>query len=528
MTTIEDKIRKLDYEDKAPDIKPTLKNTLYDFHPDNTKKFKLEHTKEFDRDFKDGKTKSFKEDTNIKMFGDSKYKHFTASKAKDPFEKLFGYKHTERPNKYLDGYYEFNMKGKDNTFYMKDNLLREQGVITDLEARLQAKEEFMEQYHVRQENEKRIPTETERIFNEEESTRAVDADEGKEPEAIQVEKAQRRQQTEEDVRADIESEVEDVLQALKEETELPENNVKAINKRFDDFLIPEKRTPATRKGMNNLIKELKKGIPINVKQITMRMTEDDITKALKDVKEQFNKFIETKAVEKIQTNYRRHRHKSTIAEKAEEKVKEIERHRSQMFAKTRADTDKAKALISQYKTKTPEEKAREQEARARELASQGGLASTGRGRRLSGTAQTLPPPPPPIPTAPTAGAQAEPTQAVSTDDAIWADTDTHLEDLKAPMKTLLTELQSLNTPNSRVDAKYINKLNRVASLIDRVDSIDPRYRTKVIGTTKVEKAIEILNASLSYLDRKSPLKGPRAGVSTRGTTVAGGGAVGQT
>ena len=419
------------------------------------------------------------------------------------------------------------MKGKDNTFYMKDNLLREQGVITDLEARLQAKEEFMEQYHVRQENEKRIPTETERIFNEEEALRPDDADEGKVQEAIEVEKAQRRKDVETGVIADIEADVEDLLQALKEQTELPENNVKAINKRFDDFLIPEKRTPATRKGMNNLIKELKKGMPINVKLITKPMTEDDITKTIKDVKEQFNNFIETKARIKIQTNYRRHRQKGTILKKAEEKLKEIESQRSQMFAKTRADTEKTKVLISQRKPKTAEDLAREQETKSRELAvAQGGLASTGRARRLTATEQTIPGPPPPIPTAPTAGAQAEPTPADTADDAIWTDTDTHLEDLKAPMKTLLTELQSLNTPNSRVDAKYIGKLNRVASLIDRVDSIDPRYRTKVIGTTKVEKAIEILNASLSYLDRKSPHKAPREGVSTRGTTVAGGGVAG--
>ena len=74
----------------------------------------------------------------------------------------------------------------------------------------------------------------------------------------------------------------------------------------------------------------------------------------------------------------------------------------------------------------------------------------------------------------------------------------------------------------------MNKLNRVASLIEKADSIRRDLRTKVIGTTKVEKAIEILNASLSYLDRTSPskTKGPREGVSTRGTTVAGGGVAG--
>ena len=88
------------------------------------------------------------------------------------------------------------------------------------------------------------------------------------------------------------------------------------------------------------------------------------------------------------------------------------------------------------------------------------------------------------------------------------------------MKTLLAELQSLNTPSAKIDAKYMNKLNRVASLIEKADSIRRDLRTKVIGTTKVEKVIEILYASLSKT------KGPREGVSTRGTTgggVAGGG-----
>ena len=534
MTTIEDKIRKLDYEDKAPDIKPTLKNTMFDFHPDKSKKFKLEHTKEFDRDFKDGKAKTFKEDTNIKMLGDSKYKHFTVSKATDPFEKLFGYKHTERPNRYLDGYYQFNMKGKDNTFYMKDNLLREEGHLTELEQRLQDQEEFMQQYFIHQENAKRIPTETETKFNEAEEARALtDVDNGKDAEQIKVEKAQRRQQIEEEVIDDIKAEVEDILEALEEQKQLPERNIVAINKRFNDFLDPKNRSPATRKGMVKLIQELKNNLGIKVKQITIPMKEDAITKAITDVKEKFNNYIEeqkNKVVTQIQKHIRRRINKSKVAKAGEEKLKALERQRGQMYGKAREEVDKVKAIISQNKPKTPEEKAREQEARARELASQGGLASTGRQRQLSGTNQTLPPPPPPIPTAPTApttGAQAEPPPAVSTDDAVWTDTDKHLEDLKSPMKTLLTELQSLNTPNSRVDAKYINKLNRVASLIEKVDSIKRDLRTKITSATKVEKAIEILNASLSYIERGSPQKHPREGVSTRGSTaVAGGGAVG--
>ena len=75
-----------------------LKKTMFDFHPDNTKNFKLEHTKEFDKKFKEGKAKSFKEDTH------GSYKKFTVSKSADPFEKIFGYKHTERPNRYSDGW----------------------------------------------------------------------------------------------------------------------------------------------------------------------------------------------------------------------------------------------------------------------------------------------------------------------------------------------------------------------------------------------------------------------------------------
>ena len=31
---------------------------MFDFHPDNTKKFKLEHTKEFDKNFKDINTQN--------------------------------------------------------------------------------------------------------------------------------------------------------------------------------------------------------------------------------------------------------------------------------------------------------------------------------------------------------------------------------------------------------------------------------------------------------------------------------------
>ena len=284
--------------------------------------------------------------------------------------------------------------------------------------------------------------------------------------------------------------------------------------------------------MVKLIQELKNNLGIKVKQITIPMKEDAITKAITDVKEKFNNYIEEqkhKVVTQIQKHIRRRYNKSKVAKAGEEKLKALERQRGQMYGKARDELEKVKAIISQNKPKTPEEKAREQEARARELASQGGLASTGRQRQLSGTNQTLPPPPPLLSTAPTAGAPAEPTPAVIADDAVWTDTNKQLTDLKVPMQQLQAELQSLNTntPNSRVEQKYVGKLNRVASLIEHVDSIDPKYRTKITSATRVEKAIEILKQTQSYIERGSPQKQPRAGVSTRGTTaVAGGGAVG--
>jgi hypothetical protein len=52
MTTITDKLRKNDYDKKAPNIKPTLKNTIYDYKPDQIKSFELARTKHLDQDYK--------------------------------------------------------------------------------------------------------------------------------------------------------------------------------------------------------------------------------------------------------------------------------------------------------------------------------------------------------------------------------------------------------------------------------------------------------------------------------------------
>jgi hypothetical protein len=276
MTTIEDKIRKLDYEDKAPDIKPTLKHTMFDFHPDKSKKFKLEHTKELDRDFKDGKAKTFKEDTNIKMFGDSTYKKFTSTKSHDPFETFFGYKHTERPNRYLDGYYLFNMKGKDNTFYMKDNLLREEGNRTELDSRLQAHAEFMQLYDIQKGHYDKVSTEVERRITaaaaREKGGRAGGGSgmtpvkattvQGEEVPAeraarIEVEKAQRRKATTDRVNQEYQAEYDAKIRDYEDQKIVPDNFL-GIADDLNAYLTmdPDDTTPAMKNTINKMIKKM--------------------------------------------------------------------------------------------------------------------------------------------------------------------------------------------------------------------------------------------------------------------------------
>ena len=58
MTTIEDKLRKIDFEKSEPEPKPTLKGTLYDFHSDPITKFERERAKYLDDDYTD-KSKVF-------------------------------------------------------------------------------------------------------------------------------------------------------------------------------------------------------------------------------------------------------------------------------------------------------------------------------------------------------------------------------------------------------------------------------------------------------------------------------------
>ena len=268
MTTIEDKLRKIDYEDKAPDIKATLKHTMFDFHPDKSKKFKLEHTRELDRDFKDGKAKTFKEDTTIKMFGDSTHRKFTVSKSTDPFEQLFGYKHTERPNRFLDGYYLFNMKGKDNTFYMKDNLLREEGNMTELESRLQAHEAFMQEYDTKRGHYHAIEAEVEKRLNGylvkegKDSPMKLKGAGGREEtpdqvaKRIEVEKATRRPATTRRVEADFAPTIQADLQEIEDQKIVPDNFVDTADE-LQAYLTmdPDDITPTMRITINKMIKK---------------------------------------------------------------------------------------------------------------------------------------------------------------------------------------------------------------------------------------------------------------------------------
>ena len=48
MTTITDKLRRRDFKTKAPQIQPTLKNTIYDYKPTQVKSFELARAKYLD------------------------------------------------------------------------------------------------------------------------------------------------------------------------------------------------------------------------------------------------------------------------------------------------------------------------------------------------------------------------------------------------------------------------------------------------------------------------------------------------
>jgi hypothetical protein len=145
MTSITDKLRNPNFKYKAPNVKPTLKNTIYDYKPTQVKNFELARAKYLDDDYKDGyKAKEFQK-ANITLLEDTGVKNISGDNFnEDPFGAFFGFKSAPVPDRHLDGYYEYNLKGMTNEKFMRNNQLAEGGNMTDLERRLQAKGEFME------------------------------------------------------------------------------------------------------------------------------------------------------------------------------------------------------------------------------------------------------------------------------------------------------------------------------------------------------------------------------------------------
>ena len=86
MTNITDKLRNPNFKYKAPNVKPTLKNTIYDYKPDQIKSFELARTKYLDQDYKDGnKPKEFQQ-ANIDVLEDTGIKNISGvSFNEDPF-----------------------------------------------------------------------------------------------------------------------------------------------------------------------------------------------------------------------------------------------------------------------------------------------------------------------------------------------------------------------------------------------------------------------------------------------------------
>ena len=277
------------------------------------------------------------------------------------------------------------------------------------------------------------------------------------------------------------------------------------------------------------------------------MKEADITKTINDAKEKFNNAIEAernKAAVNIQKKVRKFINPRKVIAKVDEKVRQQE-------ALNREGVNKTKAIATQLKTQYldkkasfkdpmltgtrrkprttgPEVAAKEREAMLQQQARESEALSRARalrtGRRSSDPpAPNLPIPPPQPPTT----TQTTATDSIATD-AIWADADASLVDLKVPITKLIAELErsSQNPDTTKIDPKYIDSLNKVYSLIAMVDSIDGKLRTRAGAATTVGKSIRMLKAADNYRERGSPQK-PQQQVQTRGSTAAaGGGAAG--
>jgi hypothetical protein len=135
MTTITDKLLHPKFTYTTPNIQPTLKNSIYDIKSKQPTKFELSKIQYLDKDYKYGnKAKEFQrakidnlEDTGVKNISGVSFNE-------DPFGAFFGFKTIEKvPDKFLDGYYKYNLKGMTNEKFARDRLLASEGYMTDLE-----------------------------------------------------------------------------------------------------------------------------------------------------------------------------------------------------------------------------------------------------------------------------------------------------------------------------------------------------------------------------------------------------------
>jgi hypothetical protein len=122
MLTITDKLLHSKFTNTIPHIKPSLKNSIYDVKSEQPKSFEITKIKYLDKDYKDtSKAKEFKK-AKIDILEDTGVKNISGvSFDEDPFKSFFGFKETQNvPDKFLDGYYKYNLKGMTNETFAKD------------------------------------------------------------------------------------------------------------------------------------------------------------------------------------------------------------------------------------------------------------------------------------------------------------------------------------------------------------------------------------------------------------------------
>ena len=486
---IENKVRRL--KNDNPNIKPTLKNTILDIHSKPPKSFNPQHTKYFDRHFKNGKPKSFKEDSNMNMLEDTKYKTFARSRPGDPFEKLFGFKHKDRPIGYLDGYYEFNMAGKDNLFYIKDKLLRENGTITDLEARLQAKAEFMDLYKLRQqgyneinqafiEQEEQEPAIIEALTTEIEDQDMTSEEKEKAITKIKVNRAVRRKEQ----KAEAQERMEAGIKQAVEDTKYPKpKTIEDITTAMSNFksIQPKDLTMTKVRSINEVLKVLESKTQEPVKFITSSMSDANIKKALKH---------NQKVVVKV--------------EEAERKTEEEKLIRKERTTKSGSEQNRLQGLL-----------------KAKHNAAAGG---GGKGPPQQFTA-------PRTPQQPAADdhkeeEEVDPDEVLESDDEeeeedveqLW-ETARSLDELEPAIDRLLPQLERIlsSDEEAKLNDKAIkDKLNSVVAFIQVDKTAQPAYKARFKTNSKIARAVETLravqNGSLGqltqyYLRGSSPARG---------------------